>query len=461
MALSSSTAQASAQVADSSVPVLGPESPIAASLVAGSKRPVGQDSMSPPNVVPTDAIQPDAVQIVPLYARFESPAKKGLTLKERTANLNPAPKPFLLGHENRLLQAGLKQLMQPSGARPLQGKAAPSKAARGSGASPVVIVGPTGSGKTHLCRGLAELWQNEPADESDDTADHHPGNVYYLTASDFRRDLASAIDQEEVALLRQHWRSARLLVIDDLHRFAPLERLCEELRQTIDAVQAGGGIVVVASSTTMAATDLPRSLISRLTAGITLEIAPAGHAVREELLMLSGREFDCRITPEAASLIAQALPGEARHLAGIAAELRRHYGRNVARTQAEHYLKQNNRLPTPPAREIIRLVSAQYRVPQKVLQSASRKQTAVQARSVAIYLIRELTPLSYEQIGRTLGGRDHTTVMHNYRRIKRLLPKDRALQSVLADLRQSLATAYPQAASQTTANGAPAGGPTS
>ena len=89
----------------------------------------------------------------------------------------------------------------------------------------------------------------------------------------------------------------------------------------------------------------------------------------------------------------------------------------------------------PPCATSSQAVAKYYRVPQKVLKSSSRRQSAVTARAMAVYLARELAGLSYERIGHALGGRDHTTIMHNYRKIAAALDHDAATRDALADLR--------------------------
>jgi chromosomal replication initiator protein len=90
--------------------------------------------------------------------------------------------------------------------------------------------------------------------------------------------------------------------------------------------------------------------------------------------------------------------------------------------------------------EIIAAVAKYTNVPQKQLKSASRKQSIVFARAIAVYLAREITATSYDQIGRALGGRDHTTIMHSYKKIAHELTTDVATQEAVADLRRQLAT---------------------
>ena len=92
----------------------------------------------------------------------------------------------------------------------------------------------------------------------------------------------------------------------------------------------------------------------------------------------------------------------------------------------------------PPLRQIIAVVAKYHGVPQKVLKSSSRRQAAVYARAVVGYLARELSGTSYEQIGRALGGRDHTTIMHSYRKIQLDLRRHPATREAIDELRRIL-----------------------
>jgi chromosomal replication initiator protein len=90
-------------------------------------------------------------------------------------------------------------------------------------------------------------------------------------------------------------------------------------------------------------------------------------------------------------------------------------------------------------RTILQAVSKYCAVPQKLLKSSSRRQSIVQARSIVIYLSRELVGLSYERIGADLGGRDHTTVIHSHRKIERQISNDHLMREAINELKQRLA----------------------
>jgi chromosomal replication initiator protein len=92
----------------------------------------------------------------------------------------------------------------------------------------------------------------------------------------------------------------------------------------------------------------------------------------------------------------------------------------------------------PEISEIVAIVAKYYGVPQKQLKSSSRRQSIVQARAVITYLARDVIGASYQQIGKALGGRDHTTIIHNYKKMDRERQRDLATQEALDDLRRIL-----------------------
>jgi chromosomal replication initiator protein len=92
----------------------------------------------------------------------------------------------------------------------------------------------------------------------------------------------------------------------------------------------------------------------------------------------------------------------------------------------------------PSLHEIVSVVAKYYGLAQKHLKSGCRKQSTVIARATATYLARELTDASYGEIGRALGGRDHTTMMHNFRKIDREQHNDPVTQQAIDDLRRIL-----------------------
>ena len=334
---------------------------------------------------------------------------------------------FVAGEENSLVAATFCQLLRNAHLEPAGSPHVLLQAAL----PPILsLFGASGTGKTHLARGLVRHWQ---ISRGNDTAD-------YVTAQDFRRQFADAMDTEGVAAFRRRLRSHELLAIDELHRLPPDEYLLQELRYTLDAFEEGGGTILVTSTqpvTTLA--NVPPDLRGRFASGLMLQLAAPGPAARLRIIRHVSTALDRSLSEEAASRLAAGLRGTACDVVGALLELSADLpvGRTVSGEHAGRVLAARA-ARRPALREIIALVARYYRLPQKHLKSSSRKQSAVMARATAVYLARELTDESYDHIGKSLGGRDHTTIMHNYQKIERELQRDLATQQAVEDLRRML-----------------------
>ncbi len=337
---------------------------------------------------------------------------------ESGANL-PA---FVAGPENRLVAATLEQLLHRADSQ------TSFSTSQGSYALPFVLAlfGPSGVGKTHVSRGLVRHWQNRRG----------PSSAEYVTAQDFRRLFNEAMSDKAVLAFRERFRTRELLAIDELHRLPGDDYLLQELRATLDALEESGAIVVVTS--TQPVTSLPNlspDLRSRFASGLMLQLSAPGVDARMRIVQHVSSAIGRTLSDEAIHRLATGLHGTASRLIGAIYELCADL-RNASDQPDRVIAASNTRQPT--LTEIIALVARHYGVQQKLLKSNSRKQRLVRARATAVYLARELTDASFEQIGRALGGRDHTTIMHNFRKVQREREHDFALQETLEDLRRIL-----------------------
>jgi chromosomal replication initiator protein len=328
---------------------------------------------------------------------------------------------FVAGPENRLVASSVGRLLEHGDRR--------------ATANVLAIHGASGTGKTHLARGLVQSWQERGHANGSGTE-----CAGYFTAADFRHTLADSVKSETVGDFRHRVRGLRLLAIDDVDRLPSDAYLQQELRYTIDAcAESGAMIVVTMSSPLSAARKLSADVRSRLAAGLELQLAPPDEAARERLAHHVSAALGRPLSPLAARRLAAGVTGTAGDVFGAIFELNAKTSRAGGNDlqAVEHFLAKRA-ARRPAIRDILQAVAKHYQLPQKVLKSGSRRQSAVSARAMAVYLARELAGLSYERIGRTLGGRDHSTIMHNYRKIAERLTHDATTRVALAELKRNL-----------------------
>jgi chromosomal replication initiator protein len=321
---------------------------------------------------------------------------------------------FVVGPENRLASVAVAAFFQR----------------RAGHFSPLVICGSSGSGKSHLARGLAQWWQGENADS----------RVLVTSGADFARDYAAAVDRQELPSWRQRVRSVDLLVLEDLGQLAGKGAAQQELIHTLDDLAAReAAVLVTARSLPQQIVALAAGLRSRLSAGLIVPLVLPGPGARRTILEQLARARGLSLPKSALAALASgpSVPVTALHGAIRQLELASRAGSLHAgaleRMAAEHAAAE-----TLSLREIARATAKYFGLTLADMKSPSRRQAVVAARGVAIYLARLMTPASLEQIGRYFGGRDHTTVLHGQRRTEKMMRRDPATRHAVSELRKTL-----------------------
>jgi chromosomal replication initiator protein len=337
-----------------------------------------------------------------------------------------ASRTFVGGPENELLAPPLERLLA-------EGDLA--DAARLF--NPLVLVGPSASGKSHLAKGLVRRLRERLGD----------AGVRYFTAADFGREVQAAHADNRLAAWHRDVRAARLLVVEDLEHLRPRTTIHYDLRETIEAVVAAGGAVVVTADREPAAIEkLDPGLRDRLLAGLTLRLRRPGLDARRAILREAAAARGVALGDDDLAALARRESATAGELLGRLARFAAAGSRSAARPQdrppsrspaaaAESAALAADGLP-PQAKlkQIVALTARYFGVTQAALVGPSRRSSLVAARNVAAYLARRLTDHSYAQIGRALGGRDHTTIMHAERRLADQLAADPASQQAVDEL---------------------------
>jgi len=342
----------------------------------------------------------------------------------------PLPHPwdgFVTGPENALAHAGVLAL------------------ARGEaeGAVPLVLHGPSGSGKSRLLRGLVGEWLLR-----------RPGSsLAHLEAEAFAAACAAAQERREEgwAELRGRFRALGLFVLDDIHALEHAPLALAELTHTLDALADLGAAVAVSARTGPGQwRGWPPRLVNRLVGGLAVRIDSPGLTSRRRFLLERARARGVRLSAGAVDVLAEAADGY-RTLDGWLARLEltaRVEGRAIDQALVTALLH-DDALPCSAAADaatlgqITRAVAAQFGVTLRDLRASTRRRAVAEPRHLAMHLARTHTGLSFQAIGAYFGGRDPATVRHACRAAAARIAADPALAAAVAALRRRWPTTCP------------------
>lgn len=236
-----------------------------------------------------------------------------------------------------------------------------------------------------------------------------------------------------------------LLIVEDLQHLNP--GAAELLVQTIDYLAARNRPMVLTANAgpqrlRHRGDRFPIRLVNRLAGGLVIGLDPLGPASRLKLMQMLAQRRQLAVPTEVLRWLSERLNGGGRQLEGAIAQLQTlaklHRGPLDIATVAGQFQQQTDAGRVTVER-IAERVGGYFRVALSQLQSQGRSRNVVLPRQVVMYLARQLTPLSLEDIGDYLGGRDHSTVLHACRKVELALDTDTALSGAIREIHAGLA----------------------
>ncbi len=361
---------------------------------------------------------------------------RGLGSRDSSADSRRFPlRRFVAGEENQLAAVAIANLLDG-----LSGNDASGSERLGYG-GPLVFHGASGTGKSHLAIGLARQFKQRSKS----------ARVIYAAAVDLSRRLDD--EPSEQPYRGSNWfTGVSLLVIDDVQQLVGKVDVQHQLVRILDTVsQSGGRVVVTSQSSPVRQTKLIAPLRSRLCSGLVVRLVKPAAASRRVIVREIATSRGFLLDTKAINKLASQLDGTVPQLIGAIVQLQ-------VRSQAKGYrfdqprgqqaatdadeidqlLREHAKTSQVTIHQIATLSAKYFGMTLVEMRSSSRKRNMVTARGVAIYLARQLTDDSLEQLGHYFGGRDHTTILHSFQKINRLSRDDDAIGHAIKEVRQRL-----------------------
>ena len=299
--------------------------------------------------------------------------------------------------------------------------------APGRNYNPFFLHGSVGLGKTHLLQSLCfALLDRNPQTR-----------IQYLSCETFVNHFISALENGNVQKFRNKYRNVDVLVVDDIHVLANKDRTQEEFFHTFNTLyQSGKQIVLSSDSPPKDIPTLQERLVSRFKWGLVTEIEPPCFETRMAILKRKSRERGRELPDDVACLLAERIDSNIRELEGAVTKLLGFAGVTCSQVScdlAREALRDvfEARKGQPSMEDILTVVCEHFDVKISELQSKKRTNAIAYPRQIAMYLARQITRHSLEEIGGYFGGRDHSTVIYAIEKVGQLVLEDGEARGVV------------------------------
>lgn len=299
--------------------------------------------------------------------------------------------------------------------------------------NPLFIYGDVGLGKTHLMQATGNFILN-----------NSKKMVLYVTSETFVNDMITSIQHNKMTSFREKYRSLDVLFVDDVHFIAGKEHSQEEFFHTFNTLFESHKQIILSSD--KYPREIPRlveRLKSRFEWGLIADIQPPELETRIAILKRKAEESGIDLPQDVAEFIANRVKSNIRELEGCLSRITAVSslkGKEISLLLAEDSFRDifKAREKAISTNDIQRAVAEYFNVRVTDLRSKKRERNISLPRQVAMHLCKELTNLSLEDIGKSFGGKDHSTVIHAQKKIEKICKENNEISTAIKQIKKSL-----------------------
>jgi chromosomal replication initiator protein len=300
--------------------------------------------------------------------------------------------------------------------------------------NPLFIYGGVGMGKTHLMHAIGRTLVDT----------HTTMRIVYTTSERFMNQMINCIKLDRMSQFHQHFRSADVLLIDDIHILGGKERTQEEFFHTFNELYDHQKQIVISSDSPPKNTaGLVERLRSRFEWGLMVDVQPPDLETKMAILDKKAESEGIDLPQDVRIFIATRTKSNIRELEGALVKLIAYSsvtGSPITIAMAQQVLKTFSNGPERKVtiESIVRAVGEKFQLQPSQLKQKTNAHNITYPRQIAMYVVKELTTASLPEIGRAFGGKHHTTVLHSIHKIEELRHKDAELNRLIHNLIDTL-----------------------
>lgn len=345
--------------------------------------------------------------------------KEEKIIKEGSLNPYYSFESFIVGNSNRLAHATSKAVAVNPGIKH----------------NPLFIYGGVGLGKTHLLQAIGnEIIRKNPRKK-----------IIYASCEKFANEFIDAIQNKKIDFFKKRYRNSDVLLIDDIQFLAGKESTQEEFFHTFNALhQADRQVVLTSDRPPQVLSNVANRLTSRFAGGMVADIKQPDLEMRQAILQAKSQKKNFTLDPDIIGYIAQNIQSNIRELEGSLNKIITHcelYNVTPSLDTVTKILEEmisSNKIQCLTPEKIFKIISDFFSLKREDLLGNRRMKEVVYPRQISMYLLRREMNYSYPRIARTLGGKDHTTIMHGVKKIEKDLIKNQQTQREITLIKEKL-----------------------